>query len=204
MFNSITGVLTYKGVSNIYLLCNNIEFDIQMPQTNVDALPPLSSECKIYTYLLHTDTLLQLYGFSSASEREIFCNLLKVEGIGPKSALKILSNISSDRLLHLLETEDINNLQKIGGIGKKGAGKLLLALKGKVLFTSPSETHAIKSTNPALTSYAPVITSLVNMGYDRATVEARFLTLYDKLKEDPAFTSLTQEEKEDSLFKSLI
>ena len=103
MFNSITGIVTAKNPKLLYLENNGIEWEINVPDSNLEMIGSVGSETKIYTWLLHTDVLMSLYGFSSVQERSIFLDLLKVDGVGPKGALKIMSSVSSSRLMEVLE-----------------------------------------------------------------------------------------------------
>src|SRR5574344_2990589 len=107
MFNSLTGTITGK-------------------------LPAVGETGRIYTWMQHTDVLMVLYGFASTSDRALFLDLLKVDGIGPKGALKIMSNVSPSELTAVLDSGNLAALEKIPGVGKKTAGKMLLQLKGKL------------------------------------------------------------------------
>ena len=116
MFNSITGIVTAKNPKLLYLENNGIEWEINVPDSNLEMIGSVGSETKIYTWLLHTDVLMSLYGFSSVQERSVVLDLLKVDGVGPKGALKIMSSVSSSRLMEVLEKGDL-----------KAFGKLMIA-----------------------------------------------------------------------------
>ena len=103
MFNSLTGIITGKFPKQVFIDTNGVEWDLCVPDSNLDMLPPVGNEAKIYTYLQHTDQLMSLYGFASADERSVFLDLLKVDGVGPKGAVKIMSAVSSARMLDVLE-----------------------------------------------------------------------------------------------------
>ncbi|WP_039924986.1 Holliday junction branch migration protein RuvA, partial [Treponema sp. JC4] len=132
MFNSITGIITGKFPKQLFLDNNGIEWDICVPDSNLELLPPVGNEAKVFTWLQHTENLMSLYGFASADERSVFLDLLKVDGVGPKGAVKIMSSVSSGRLNDVLERGDVEMLEKIPGVGKKTAAKMMLALKGKL------------------------------------------------------------------------
>jgi Holliday junction DNA helicase RuvA len=102
---------------------------------------------------------MKLYGFADAERRATFLELLKVEGIGPKGALKIMGGIGQEDLAKALETGDLVRLEAVPGLGKKTAQKMLLALRGKLAAPeSPPETAG---------PYGDLIGALVEMGYDR-------------------------------------
>ena len=90
MFNSLSGIITGKLPNTVYIDTHGIEWAVTVPGSTLDSLPPVGQNGKIYTYLVHTEDLMSLYGFASAEERQLFLDLLKVDGIGPKGAVKIL------------------------------------------------------------------------------------------------------------------
>ena len=108
MFNSLTGTITGKFPKQVFLDTHGIEWDLCVPDSNLDMLPTVGSEAKIYVWMQHTDQLMCLYGFSSDDERSIFLDLLKVDGVGPKGALKIMSSVSSGRLMDILDRGDLD------------------------------------------------------------------------------------------------
>ena len=198
MFNSITGIITGKFPKQIFLDNNGIEWDICVPDSNLDKLPSVGSEAKVYTWLQHTDMAMCLYGFSSFEERALFLDLLKVDGVGPKGAVKIMSSASSSELMNILENGDVGLLEQIPGVGKKTAGKMMLALKGKLTLSQEKETIRI----PKASIFADVIASLVSMGYDRKTVEQKIAEL--SVQMEAQLNNKSQKEKEDMLFRKAI
>lgn len=161
MFNSISGVLTGKGTNSVFIDTYGIEWEIFVTQFTLEKLN-LEEKFRLYTWLQHREDQMQLFGFYSIKERSMFLNLTKVEGIGPKQAIKILSSITPDNLEVALENGDIARLQAISGIGKKTAQKMTLALKGKltILEDAPSSL-SVK------TEYEEIVMALVEMGYER-------------------------------------
>lgn len=200
MFNSITGVITGKFPKQIFLENNGIEFDICIPDSNIEMLPPIGSETKIYTWLQHTEQIMSLYGFASDEERSLFFSLLKVDGIGPKGAIKIMSSVSSGRFMDVLESGDLEMLEKIPGVGKKTAGKMMLALKGKLKFSENETVIRIPSASP----YSDVVNSLVSMGYDKKQVEQKISQLIEEFNSNSDFANKSQKEREDLLFRRAI
>lgn len=200
MFNSITGVITGKFPKQIFLENNGIEFDICIPDSNIEMLPSIGSETKIYTWLQHTEQIMSLYGFASDEERSLFFSLLKVDGIGPKGAIKIMSSVSSGRLMDVLESGDLEMLEKIPGVGKKTAGKMMLALKGKLKFSENETVIRIPSASP----YSDVVNSLVSMGYDKKQVEQKISQLIEEFNSNSDFANKSQKEREDLLFRRAI
>lgn len=200
MFNSITGIITGKFPKQVFLENNGIEWDICVPDSNLEMLPPVGNEAKIYTYLQHTDMIMSLFGFASADERTLFFDLLKVEGIGPKGAIKIMSSVSSGRLMEVLERGDVEMLEKVPGVGKKTAAKMMLALKGKL---SLSETSTVVRVEKPV-AFGDVINSLASMGYDKRLVEQKVAQLVEEFSKDADFDGKSQKDKEDLIFRRAI
>ena len=189
MFNSIRGKITEKLSDSVYILSGGIEWDISAPGSDIARLPPVGEEGRVFTWLYHREDQMKLYGFSAEERRATFMELLKVEGIGPKGALKILGGIGQEELEAALETEDLARLEAVPGLGKKTAQKMILALKGKL---------ASARTAPE-TPYADLVEALAGMGYDkRAAAEA----LDRAGKEIPP--GIAGAEKEKLLFKEAI
>jgi Holliday junction DNA helicase RuvA len=134
---------------------------------------------------------MKLYGFSSEKRRAAFLELLKVEGIGPKGALKIMGGISLEDLEAALEAEDLNRLEKIPGLGKKTAQKMLLALRGKLAKMDAD----VRGTSP----YGDLAEALAGMGYDKRIAAEALAAAAAKLPEDSAGA-----ERETQLLKGAI
>lgn len=200
MFNSISGTITGKFPKQLFLENNGIEWDICVPDSNLDLFGVVGSQAKVYTWLQHTDVSMALYGFATVEERSLFLDLLKVDGIGAKGALKIMSSVSSSRLTEVLEKGDIEMLEKIPGVGKKTAAKMMLALKGKLTFnqTTVSVSKNVDS------SYQDVINSLVEMGYDKKNVELKVSQILDSLRQENDFENKSLKEKEEIIFRRVI
>jgi Holliday junction DNA helicase RuvA len=134
---------------------------------------------------------MKLFGFLDDKRRNTFLEFLKVEGIGPKGAVKIMGGISQDDLEQALENADLARLEAVPGLGKKTAQKMLLSLKGKLV-----QTQGVS----ALSSpYADLVEALVGMGYDRRQAAEAL-----KKAESSISADLPAAEKEKQLFKEAI
>ena len=197
MFNSLTGKITFKGTQCVFLETNGIEWDINIPDTCINKLGKVGEEGKVYVWLQHTDTAMNLYGFSSSAQRELFFSLVKVDGIGPKGAIKIMSNITAESLGEMMDRGDVTALAKVPGVGKK-ASKMLLSLKGKLNLT---EVSAVKKSN---SPFDAVISSLCDMGYDKRDAEAVINKLVSEAEQTEDFRAMLPTQKEDLLFRRAI
>ncbi len=158
MFNSLSGRITAKRDGSLYLESAGIEWDIVAPASALAALPPVGSVARVYIYLHHREDQVRLFGFSSALERALFLDLLKVEGVGPKQAVKIMSGISPELLASALDNGDVEALSRLPGLGVKTAQKMILALRGKL-------TREAGEDQPQ--AYADIVNALVEMGFER-------------------------------------
>ncbi len=200
MFNSLTGTITGKFPQKLFIDTNGIEWEVNVPDTSLDLLPQVGERTRVFVWMQHTDVLMALYGFSSLSERQLFFDLLKVDGIGPKAALKIMGGIAFSELARVLDSGDLETLQKVPGVGKKTAAKMLLQLKGKLSLEQENFAPQKKLSSP----YADVVAALIDMGYDRKNCEAAVQNLADELRENPDFKNKSSAEKEDFIFRRAI
>ncbi|MDR1029586.1 MAG: Holliday junction branch migration protein RuvA [Treponema sp.] len=191
MFNSIQGTITEKLSDTLRLLSGGIEWDIAVPATDIAQFPPVGDKGQVFTWLYHKDDQMRLFGFSDTARRTTFLELLKVEGIGPKGALKIMGGIGQEELENALETEDIARLEGVPGLGKKTAQKMILTLKGKLSHVSRAD--------PITSPYKELVEALAEMGYDkRAAAEALTKAAAD------LSPGISKAEQEKQLFKQAI
>ena len=189
MFNSLYGTISGKNGEAAFLLTNGIEWEIAMPASDIAALAP-GGECRIFTWLYHKEDQMKLFGFADTVRRNTFLELIKVEGIGPRGAIKIMGGISQQELERALENSDLNRLEGVPGLGKKTAQKMLLALKGKLV--SPDSTAA-DSPNVDL------IKALTEMGYDKREAAEALARCEAEIPLD-----IDSVEREKLLFKNII
>jgi Holliday junction DNA helicase RuvA len=190
MFNSIQGIITEKCADSIRMETAGLEWDIAVPSTDISALPPAGETGRVFTWLYHREVEMRLFGFADDRRRATFLELLKVEGIGPRGALKIMGGIGQEELEAALDNEDLGRLEAVPGLGKKTAQKMLLALKGKLSFSKEAET---------LGPHAELVTALVEMGYDKRQASQALRRAESEL---PTGTGSTEREQE--LFKRAI
>ena len=144
MIGRITGTLAAKQPPQILVDVNGIGYEIDVPMSTFYDLPALGEKISLLTHQAIREDAHLLYGFGSETERAAFRELLKVSGIGAKTALSVLSGLSVNDLSVAIAEQDIGRIVKVPGIGKKTAERLLLELKGKPVFAG-----AIASTAPA-------------------------------------------------------
>jgi Holliday junction DNA helicase RuvA len=123
--------------------------------------------------MLHREDQMKLFGFASETRRDTFLELLKVEGIGAKGAIKIMGGITQDDLEKALEFDDLARLEAVPGLGKKTAQKMLLAMKGKLVRRDDGAG--------TLSPYTDIAAALADMGYDRKNINAALIKANDAL-----------------------
>lgn len=200
MFNSLTGTITGKFPQKLYIDTHGIEWDVTVPDSALEKLPDVGCEGRVFVWMQHTDNLMNLYGFASDYDRSLFFDLLKVDGIGPKGAVKIMNNITSDQLVSILEKGDLALLEKVPGVGKKTAAKMLLQLKGKLTLESGSSAVSKKSN----AAYSDVISALADMGFDKTKAADAVSRIAEDLSSDGSFVQAGQSGKEDIIFRRAI
>ncbi|PKL06194.1 MAG: Holliday junction branch migration protein RuvA [Spirochaetae bacterium HGW-Spirochaetae-9] len=166
MFNRILGTLSGRTATSIFVLTGGIEWDISVPSRAAGLFGPSGEQVEVFTWLHHYEDGMRLFGFPSEHERAVFLDLMKVEGIGPKQAIKILSGISPADLSVALETSNLAALQKVSGVGPKMAQKMVLALKGRLV-----ELDAEGNPPAPSSPWSDVVAALADMGFDRKATE---------------------------------
>ena len=166
MIRYIKGVLEEAGTDYIVVDNQGIGYSISIPASVTGQLPCVGESVKIYTYLYMRGGLLELYGFLTKDDLYVFRLLIKVNGIGPKGALAILSTISADKLRLAVMAGDEKAIAKAPGVGKKTAQKLIIELKDKLKLEDMFEESADQADNP-MTSDAvqEAVLALTALGY---------------------------------------
>ena len=132
MIYSLDGTLTYFDQNFAVVSCGGVGFKCFTTLTTLQSLPGVGKPVQLYTYLSVREDALDLYGFTTAAELDCFKLLISVNGVGPKAALAILSELSADRLAVCIAGGDAKSLTRAPGIGKKIAERIVLELKDKM------------------------------------------------------------------------
>jgi len=132
MISYVRGVLDYKEPSLVIVDINGIGYEVFVPLSTYQKLPAVGGQVKLHTYHHVREDTMQLYGFLSSEEKEVFELVLSISGVGTKVALSILSFISVNEFRRAIAQGDMKTLTKIPGIGKKSAERMVLELKDKI------------------------------------------------------------------------
>ena len=142
MIGRLTGILAEKNPPQIVLDVNGVGYELDVPMSTFYNLPAAGEKTKLLTHFAVRDDGHFLYGFLTEAERFAFRQLLKVSGIGARTALSVLSGMSVNDLSVAVAQQELGRLVKIPGIGKKTAERLLLELKGKLADATGVSLHA--------------------------------------------------------------
>jgi len=162
MIGRISGILLDKTPPLALIDCNGVGYECEVPMSTFYLLPQVGDKVTLLTHFVVREDAQLLFGFGTNQERLMFRQLLKVNGIGAKSALAILSGLSIDELIQAVSLQEAGLLTRVPGIGKKTAERLLLELKDK--FTLDSAL-SIKGSGMASTSQ-DVLNALIALGYN--------------------------------------
>ena len=167
MIGRIEGRLLEKNPPGILVDANGVGYEIDVPMSTFYQLPAVSERVTLLTHLAVREDAHQLYGFATASERAAFRELIKISGVGARTALSVLSGLSVTELAQTITLQESGRLTRVPGIGKKTAERLLLELKGKL----GADLGTAKG-NAASEPAADVIRALLALGYNEREAHA--------------------------------
>jgi len=162
MIGRLSGVLLEKNPPQVLVDVQGVAYEIDVPMSTFYNLPSTGERVALFTHLVVREDAHLLYGFGSDNERRAFRQLLKITGIGARTALSVLSGLSVAELAQAVTMQEAGRLTKIPGIGKKTAERLLLELKDKL---GADLTSAVGLHRPAPAS-ADVMNALLALGYN--------------------------------------
>lgn len=169
MIERLSGRILQKKSTEIIIDCNGVGFSAFISVNSFEKLPDEGEEVTLYTLLITREDTFELFGFSEIFEREVFKLLISISGIGPKSAMSILSSMSVAELQEKILSGDSISLQKLPGIGKKTAERIILELKDRIHKVSiPSQFEVRKEQNLIIRE---AVSALVTLGYSPALAE---------------------------------
>lgn len=193
MIAVIRGICLEKTPTSVIVDCNGVGYDLKITLQCYQMIGNIGEEVTVFTHLAVSEHDMSLYGFGSPEEKEMFRFLIAVNGVGPRTALAILSGIPVDELKQAIAFGDLNKLKSVSGIGKKTAERMIVELKDKlgniqIDMRGKSASDQMKSAEnkaPAVQmndSANEAILALISLGYKKVTAEKSVRTL---IKEDP-------------------
>lgn len=169
MIGFLRGKVVERSLEGLILEVNGVGYDVQCSLNTLDEVSS-QSEVKLWVQTYIREDALSLFGFASTLEKKMFLSLVKVNGVGPKMALKILSATSITYLLEMIEAGDVKALSGLPKVGKKTAEQLILSLKGKLILDEESPAD-MKKVPKSAKARGDLISALVNLGFRLQDVE---------------------------------
>jgi Holliday junction DNA helicase RuvA len=161
MIGRLHGTLVEKNPPQILLDVQGVAYEVDVPMSTFYNLPNLGDKVTLYTHLVVREDAHLLFGFGSDNERRAFRQLIKISGVGARTALSVLSGLSVGELAQAVTMQESGRLTKIPGIGKKTAERLLLELKDKL----GADLTASVGANRAAPAASDVLNALLSLGY---------------------------------------
>lgn len=170
MIGRLRGTLAEKQPPHLLLDVNGVGYELEVPMTTLYRLPSLGEAVTLHTHLVIREDAHLLYGFFEKRERELFRELIRLNGVGPKLALALMSGLEVDELVRCVQAQDTAALVKVPGVGKKTAERLLVELKDRFkawesipsiapLVVEPQQAQAVSSAEN------DAVSALISLGY---------------------------------------
>lgn len=169
MIGQIRGVIVEKQPPQLVLEVQGIGYEIDAPMSTFYQLPEQGEMVSLFTHFIVREDAQQLYGFYTRDERSLFRNLLKVNGVGPRLALTVLSRINPEEFVRYVLNQDANSLVRLPGVGKKTAERLIIEMRDKLAdwYQSPNTDENLKNVSEPLRRQIlkDSISALITLGY---------------------------------------
>ena len=178
MIAHLSGTLLSKQATSVIVDVSGVGYEVTIPLSTFYDLEDAGSNVQLRIYTHVREDTLQLYGFKTARERELFLKLISVSGIGPKLGITLLSGMSADEMIASIRTNNLARLTLIPGVGRKTAERLIVELREKVADLSSAQLEEELGAKPEVTPEsnedtvrADALSALVNLGYQRSPAE---------------------------------
>jgi len=192
MIGQLRGTLLEKQPPRLLVDVAGVGYEVEAPMTVFYDLPESGAELTLYTHFVVREDAQLLYGFTGRYERELFRSLIKVNGVGPKMALAILSGIEADRLAACIRDQDTTSLVKVPGIGKKTAERLVIEMSDRLdkLEGAPAARPGPRPLDGPPDSRADAIAALESLGYRNKEAAAAVGRAAEEAGADPSSEEL--------------
>jgi Holliday junction DNA helicase RuvA len=167
MISRLNGRLIEKNPTDLLIECAGVGYEVKISLNTYSVLPNQEAII-LYTKQIIREDAHMLYGFASKDEREMFTHLISVSGIGPNTAIIMLSSMTPDEIAQAIVSEDVARIQKVKGIGTKTAQRVIIDLKGKVAKMELGTENIFSSNNR---NRFDALNALVSLGFDKKSAE---------------------------------
>lgn len=177
MIAYVNGTVVHKDPAYAVIDVNGLGYEVRISLQTYTSLPELGLRCKLVTYLSIREDAHILYGFLEADEKKLFLDLIGISGVGPATALVMLSSLSSAEIRQGILDENLRLIQSIKGIGSKTAQRVILELRDKIRKEDLTSTGLKPADNYAGTLKSEALAALVTLGIPKATAEKSLDTI---------------------------
>ena len=190
MIGRLKGILLEKNPPNMLIDVQGVGYDVLAPMSSFYPLPGIGAEATLHTHFAVSETAQQLYGFVTKGERELFRLLIRVNGVGPKMALALMSGMNADEFVRCVQDSNVSALVKVPGVGRKTAERLIVEMRDKLGDWSASSTPvalAAGNVQPELGQsqnalVADAESALIALGYKPTDAAKAVAKVLDKQK----------------------
>jgi Holliday junction DNA helicase RuvA len=169
----LRGTLAEKQPPHLILDVNGLGYELEVPMTTLYRLPSVGEPLTLHTHLVVREDAQLLYGFFGKRERDFFRELIRLNGVGPKLALALMSSLEVDELVRCVQSQDTSALTKVPGVGKKTAERLLVELKDRfkawetvpAMFALVPNQPGGPDSTPVATAENDAVSALISLGY---------------------------------------
>jgi Holliday junction DNA helicase RuvA len=190
MIGFLEGKLKAKNPEYIIVDVHGVGYHVQVPLSTFCDLPEIGQPVGLNIHTYVREDLIQLYGFRTSAEKQMFLLLTGVNGVGPKLAVGILSGISPDELKQVVIRQDYLRLKNVPGVGKKIADRIMLELRDKVQGKSKEKPETGQPFSEAGGALSDAFSALANLGYRPAEAEKALKQARESLGENPSLEDL--------------
>ena len=173
MIGFLSGKILEKNANTVILDVGGVGYEVTIPLSTFYELGEVGSEVSLRIFTYVREDSLQLFGFKTARERDIYLKLISVQGIGAKSGITMLSGMSADEIVTAIRTDNIARLTSIPGVGRKTAERMVVELRDKIgeLSLGAAASAGAAAGASADTAFDDALSALVNLGYQRNAAE---------------------------------
>ncbi|HKN85160.1 MAG TPA: Holliday junction branch migration protein RuvA [Pyrinomonadaceae bacterium] len=178
MIAHLSGTLLSKQATSVIVDVGGVGYEVNIPLSTFYELEDAGANVQLRIYTHVKEDALQLYGFKTARERELFINFISVSGIGPKLGIALLSGMSADELIASIKTNNLARLTLIPGVGRKTAERLIVDLREKMTALAAAQIEEQAGAKPSAVNASPednvrsdALSALLNLGYQRSSAE---------------------------------
>ena len=173
MIAYLSGKLRMAGLNYVVVDAGGVGYRVSVPLSLMAQMPPTGEVVELFIHTQVREDAIQLFGFKTLREKELYLRLISVQGIGAKSGITMLSGMSAEEIIAAIRSNDLGRLTSIPGVGRKTAERLVIELRDKVGDVAGDGSHldAGASSTPVDSVFEDALSALINLGYQRHAAE---------------------------------